>query len=101
MGEIILPAGVDPAKAPKGREEALEDAREAPKPKPPRKVSAPKAKTPTKAPAPKAHVILPYRVGTWAGRPNYECRLCQFSTLNRATMNDHLTDHTQGEKSNG
>lgn len=34
-----------------------------------------------------------YRVGSWAGRENYECELCSYSTLNESAMIKHVTAH--------
>ena len=30
-----------------------------------------------------------YGVGDWHGRPNYECELCAFATLDEALMREH------------
>lgn len=34
-----------------------------------------------------------YTVESWAGRENYECTLCPYSTLNESAMIKHVTQH--------
>lgn len=37
-----------------------------------------------------------YRIGRWAGKPNYECLVCPFSTLDQMVVEDHVNDHRMG-----
>lgn len=31
-----------------------------------------------------------FRISSWAGMPNYECKICPFATLDKAQMQEHL-----------
>jgi hypothetical protein len=54
---------------------------------------APAQDVPTAAEQPAAaddEAEAAFRVGTWAGLPNYECNLCPFSTLDKDTIDLHV-----------
>src|SRR5574341_2047842 len=33
---------------------------------------------------------LPYTIGSWAGKPQYQCKHCEFDSLNFDVMLEHL-----------
>lgn len=50
----------------------------------------PKTAPPPPEPDTPAESAEPYTVGTWAGRPNYECRFCRYATLDLEAIHRHV-----------